>query len=100
MCTIEGTGPWPATNAPELGERVYLGSGARVIGPVRIADGAAICANSVVVDDVPENGVVLGIPGMVVSRRGSGDFIYLGAGSGVCDELPPSPEVQSATSGS
>jgi serine O-acetyltransferase len=100
MCTIEGTGPWPGTNAPELGERVYLGSGARVIGPVRIADGAAICANSVVVDDVPENGVVLGIPGMVVSRRGSGDFIYLGAGSGVCDELPPAPEVHGALSGS
>ena len=94
MCTIEGTGPDPATNAPVLGERVYLGSGAKVIGPMRIADGAAICANSVVGSDVPENGVVLGIPGMVISRRGSGDFIYLGEGTGVRDELPPTPEVQ------
>jgi len=68
-----------------LGERVYIGSGARVIGPLRVADGAAICANSVVVEDVPENGVVLGIPGAIISRRGSGDFIYLGARTGVRD---------------
>lgn len=94
MCTIEGTGPFPAMNAPTLGERVYLGSGARVIGPLRIANGAAICANSVVVEDVPENGVVLGIPGMVISRRGSGDFIYLGASTGVRDVLPPTREVR------
>jgi serine O-acetyltransferase len=98
MCTIEGTGPFPAMNAPTLGERVYLGSGAKVIGPLRIADGAAICANSVVVEDVPENGVVLGIPGMVISRRGSGDFIYLGAGTGVRDELLPTRKVGGALS--
>jgi serine O-acetyltransferase len=91
MCTLEGTGPDPAANAPVLGERVWVGSGARVIGPMRIADGAAICANSVVVEDVPENGVVLGIPGAIVSRRGSRDFIYLGAGTGVRD-LPENPE--------
>jgi serine O-acetyltransferase len=88
MCTLEGTGRFPARNAPVLGERVYLGSGAKVIGPVRIADGAAICANSVVVADVPENGVVLGNPGVVISRRGSGDFIYLGEGTGIRDLLP------------
>ena len=85
MCTIEGTGRYPAMSAPVLGERVYLGSGARVIGPLRVGDGAAICANSVVVEDVPENGVVLGIPGAIISRRGSGDFIYLGARTGVRD---------------
>ena len=88
MCTIEGTGAYPATNAPILGDRVYLGSGAKVIGALRVAHGAAICANSVVVEDVPENGVVLGIPGVVISMRGSGDFIYLGAGTGVRDALP------------
>jgi len=66
-----------------------------VIGPLRIANGAAICANSVVVDDVPENGVVLGIPGVIISTRGSGDFIYLGSGTGVRDVLP-APEVPGA----
>ena len=98
MCTIEGTGPHPAMNAPVLGERVYLGCGARVIGPLRIADGAAICANSVVASDVPENGVVLGIPAMVISHRGSGDFIYLGAGTGLRDEVKARPDVQGTLS--
>ena len=88
MCTIEGTGRYPAMNAPHIGDRVYLGSGAKVIGPLRVGDNAAICANSVVIDDVPQNGVVLGIPGVVISTRGSGDFIYLGAGTGVRDVLP------------
>jgi acetyltransferase-like isoleucine patch superfamily enzyme len=88
MCTLEGTGAAPEKNAPVLGERVYLGSGSRVIGPVKVGDGAAICANSVVVDDVPEKGVVLGNPGVVISRRGSADFIYLGGETGVRD-LPP-----------
>jgi serine O-acetyltransferase len=88
MCTLEGTGPFPARNAPVLGERVYLGAGAKVIGPVRLADGVAVCANSVVVESVPENGVVLGNPGVVISRRGSGDFIYLGEGTGVRDGPP------------
>jgi serine O-acetyltransferase len=97
MCTIEGTGRYPAMNAPILGERVYVGSGAKVIGPLLIADGAAICANSVVIADVPENGVVLGIPGTIISRRGSGDFIYLGSGTGVRD-VTASPEPGGALS--
>ena len=88
MCTLEGTGPEPEKNAPVVGERVYLGSGSRIIGPVKIGDGAAICANSVVVEDVPENGVVLGNPGVVISRRGSVDFIYLGGETGVRDLHP------------
>jgi len=96
MCTIEGEGPRAGEQAPVLGERVYLGSGCKVIGPVRIGDGAAICANSVVVADVPENGVVLGNPGVVISRRGSGDFIYLGEGRGVRDDLPAAAAGQGA----
>ena len=99
MCTLEGIGPHPEASAPVLGERVYLGSGAKVIGPLHIADGAAVCANSVVMEDVPENGVVLGNPGQVISRRGSGDFIYLGTGSGVRDALPEEVEQLQARAG-
>ena len=99
MCTIEGIGRSPEENAPVIGERVYLGSGAKVIGPLQIADGAAICANSLVMEDVPENGVVLGNPGQVISRRGSGDFIYLGAGTGVRDALPEEQPALQARAG-
>ena len=99
MCTLEGTGPAPEATAPVLGERVYLGAGAKVIGPLHLADGVAVCANSVVMEDVPEDGVVLGNPGQVISRRGSGDFIYLGAGTGVRDALPEENQRQQARAG-
>ncbi len=89
MCTVEGAGPRPEENAPVLGERVFLGSGAKVIGKLRIGDGAVVGANSVVVEDVPDNGVVIGNPGVLVSRRGSGDFIHLAEGEGVVDPQPP-----------
>ncbi|HEX4382630.1 MAG TPA: hypothetical protein VH083_06765 [Myxococcales bacterium] len=88
MCTIEGIGRNAASSAPVLGERVYLGSGAKIIGPYKIGDGVALCANTVVAADVPDEGVVMGAPGLVISRRGSGEFIYLGAGTGVRDVLP------------
>jgi serine O-acetyltransferase len=88
MCTLEGIGAFPARNAPVLGERVYIGSGAKVIGPYKVGDGAALCANTVVAGDIPEEGVVMGAPGLVISLRGSGEFIYLGAGTGVRDVVP------------
>ncbi|MGZ6142627.1 MAG: serine O-acetyltransferase [Myxococcales bacterium] len=88
MCTLEGTGRDAAANAPMLGECVYLGSGAKIIGKVRVGDGAMIGANSVVVENVPANAVVIGNPGVVISLRGSGDFIYLGEGTGLRDALP------------
>lgn len=47
---------------PAIGERVRIGTGARVLGPVRVGDGAAIGANAVVVDDVPPGVTVVGAP--------------------------------------
>jgi serine O-acetyltransferase len=93
MCTIEANA---RGEAPVIGERVYFGSGAKVIGGFKIGDGAAICASSVVTQDVPENGVVMGNPGLVISKKGSGDFIYLGEGTGVRDAIPEQPPVRAA----
>lgn len=47
---------------PTIGERVRIGTGARVLGPVRVGDGASIGANAVVVDDVPPGATVVGVP--------------------------------------
>jgi serine O-acetyltransferase len=48
---------------PILGDNVMIGAGAKVIGPVRIGDGARVAANSVVYKaDVPPNTTVMGIP--------------------------------------
>jgi serine O-acetyltransferase len=55
--------------APTLGSDVFIGAGAKVIGPVRIGDGAKVGANAVVVDDVPPYSTVVGIPAKIVRRR-------------------------------
>jgi serine O-acetyltransferase len=57
--------------APTIGDNVYIGSGARILGGVTIGDEAAIGANAVVVEDVPARVTVGGIPAKVISRNGS-----------------------------
>jgi serine O-acetyltransferase len=50
---------------PTIGDGVVIGAGARVLGPVVVGKGAQIGANAVVVRDVPEGAVVVGVPGQV-----------------------------------
>ncbi len=50
---------------PTLGDRVTVGAGAKVLGPVWIGDDAQIGANAVVVKDVPAGAVAVGIPARV-----------------------------------
>ena len=66
-CTISqgvtiGGKPGPDGGAPVIGDRVYIGPGAKVIGRITVGDGAVIGANAVVVRDVPPDTVVGGIP--------------------------------------
>jgi serine O-acetyltransferase len=58
------------TGAPWLGDRVYVGSGARILGGVRIGNDARIGACAVVEHDVPDGGIVQGILGVVETVRG------------------------------
>ena len=60
---------------PTIGDNVYIGPGARIIGKVHIGDHAAVGANCVVTKDVPDYGVVVGIPGKVISLEGSAEYI-------------------------
>jgi len=53
---------------PWVGENVLIGAGAKIIGPVRIGSGAQIGANAVVVKDVDENDVVIGIPARSIKK--------------------------------
>jgi len=55
--------------SPTIGDRVFLGAGAKVIGPVVVGDGARVGANAVVVRDVPPDCTVVGVPARVVRRR-------------------------------
>jgi serine O-acetyltransferase len=52
---------------PTIGRNVKIGTGAKIIGPVHIGDGATIGANAVVVDDVPARATVAGIPARPLS---------------------------------
>lgn len=61
--------------APVIGDRSFLGSGAKVIGGIRVGAEAAIGANAVVTKDVPERGVVGGIPARLLSDQGSDGYI-------------------------
>jgi serine O-acetyltransferase len=52
--------------APRLGNRVDIGAGAKILGPIVVGDGAVIGANAVVTKDVMENAVMAGIPAQLI----------------------------------
>ncbi len=69
------------SGAPVIGDGVYIGPGAKVVGAVTIGNNVAIGANCVVTDDVPDNGVVAGVPGRVISDRGATAYVNNRTGS-------------------
>jgi serine O-acetyltransferase len=60
---------------PTIGNSVYIGAGAKIIGGIHVGNNAAIGANCVVTKDVPDNAVVVGIPGKIISYEGSAGYI-------------------------
>lgn len=60
---------------PTIGDNVYIGPGAKILGGISVGNGAAVGTNAVVTRDVPENGVVVGIPGEVISHSGSEGYV-------------------------
>ncbi|MCW0219914.1 MAG: hypothetical protein OJI67_16435 [Prosthecobacter sp.] len=73
--TLGWSGSETTKGAPIIGDNVFLGPGCAVIGRINIANHALISANSVILQDVPENAVVMGVPGRVFSRSGSHEII-------------------------
>jgi serine O-acetyltransferase len=55
---------------PTLGNNVVVGTGAKILGPITLGDNVRVDANSVVVNDVPSNCVVVGVPAKIVSKKG------------------------------
>ncbi len=55
---------------PTIGDRVFIGAGARVLGAITLGDDVQVGANSVVIKDVPAGGTVVGIPGKIISIYG------------------------------
>lgn len=54
---------------PTIGDRVTIGAGAKVLGPVAVGNDSRIGANAVVVKPVPPDSVVVGVPGQVIRRK-------------------------------
>jgi acetyltransferase-like isoleucine patch superfamily enzyme len=53
----------------EIGDDVWIGSGAKILMNVKIGRGAVIAANAVVIEDVPENAIVGGVPAKLIRYR-------------------------------
>jgi serine O-acetyltransferase len=60
---------------PTIGDNVYLGSGCCVLGGVTLGDNVVVGANAVVTKDVPDNAIVVGNPGKIISYNGSSSLI-------------------------
>ena len=71
---------------PTIGHDVVIGSGAQIIGPVKVGDNSRIAANAVVVKDVPENATMVGIPAKAVKLDNKGSFRPYGVDDKVKDE--------------
>ena len=58
------------TDCPVIGDNVRISAGAKVLGAINIGNNSAVGANAVVMKNVPENCVVVGIPAYIVKRNG------------------------------
>ncbi len=68
--TLGGTGKQRGKRHPTIGHHVMIGAGAKVFGPITVGDHVKIGANAVVLESVPPNSTVVGIPGKVVKLEG------------------------------
>ena len=63
--TLGGTGKDQGKRHPTIGNNVLVSTGAKVLGPFKVGDGARIAANAVVLKEIPENATAVGVPARV-----------------------------------
>jgi serine O-acetyltransferase len=61
-----GTSAMGRGGVPRLGDDVYVGTGATIIGKIRVGSGAKIAANTLVMSNVPAGATVMGVPGRIM----------------------------------
>ncbi len=67
--TLGGTGKEKGKRHPTLGNNVVVGAGTKILGAITIGDNVKIGANSVVLHHVPDNSIVVGVPGRVIKKK-------------------------------
>jgi serine O-acetyltransferase len=65
-----GTGVLVNCGARGIGDNVYMGPGAKIVGDVKIGNNVVIMANSLVLTDVPDNTTIAGVPARIKLRGG------------------------------
>lgn len=84
--TLGGTSLEHVKRHPTIGDRVIIGSGAKVLGNIEIGNDSRIGANAVVTKSVPDHSVVVGVPGQVIRIAGQ-DIAARGSGGSVPDPV-------------
>jgi serine O-acetyltransferase len=77
--------------APRIGDDVFIGSGARILGPITIGDRATIAANTLVITDIPAGAHVIGVPGRPLPVRAPSPLRQLPVAPQT-DERQPKPD--------
>ncbi|MBU5591375.1 serine O-acetyltransferase [Clostridium sp. MSJ-4] len=67
--TLGGTGKEVGKRHPTIGDNVIIGTGAKVLGPIFVGNGAKIGANAVVLKDVPSQATAVGIPAKILNVK-------------------------------
>ena len=68
--TLGGTGKDVGKRHPTIGNNVMISAGAKVLGPFKIGDNSRVAAGAVVLNEVPPNSTVVGVPAKVVRQDG------------------------------
>ncbi len=71
---------------PTIGDDVVIGSGAQIIGPIKVGNGSRVAANAVVVNNVPEDSTMVGVPAKIIKTGNKGNFRPYGVDQQVKDE--------------
>ncbi|HPN88881.1 MAG TPA: serine O-acetyltransferase [Candidatus Omnitrophota bacterium] len=68
--TLGGTGKETGKRHPTLGNNIVVGTGAKILGNIKIGSNSYVGANAVVIRDVPEHATIVGVPGHIAKHEG------------------------------
>jgi serine O-acetyltransferase len=95
--TLGGTGKDKGKRHPTIGNNVMIGSGAKILGPFTVGDGARIASNAVVLSAVPGNATAVGVPARIV-RIGDAKMDFAGEVDQISITDPIQKEMQALLS--